>query len=263
VVVGVIGLGTVGRATSRMLAGACKVVEFDPAHHDVYPLEALGDCDFAIVCVDTPMAGDGSCDTSNVENAVRRLPVEHVLIKSTVSPGTTDKLIGATGKRICFSPEYLNEHGRGPWGDRPEDVPFLIIGGDPETRTWFMDRMVGLLGADVALFGCSALEAELVKYAENSFLATKVAFVNELYEICGALGANWHTVREGWLLDPRVGRSHSAVFPDDRGFGGKCLPKDVRAIVEAAATAGYRAALLAEVLASNDRFRGPPTDRTR
>lgn len=121
-----------------------------------------------------------------------------------------------------------------------------------------MDRMVGLVGADIALFGCSALEAELVKYVENSFLATKVAFVNEFYEICGALGANWHTVHEGWLLDPRVGRSHSAVFPDDRGFGGKCLPKDVRAIVEAAASSGYRAALLAEVLASNDRFRGPP-----
>jgi UDPglucose 6-dehydrogenase len=99
-----------------------------------------------------------------------------------------------------------------------------------------------------------------VKYMENSFLATKVAFVNEFYEICRSFGADWHAVREGWLLDPRIGRSHSAVFTANRGFDGKCLPKDVNAIVRAASEVGYRPALLAEVLASNARFRAKSRD---
>ena len=67
-------------------------------------------------------------------------------------------------------------------------------------------------------------------------------------------------MREGWLLDPRIGRSHSAVFTDNRGFGGKCLPKDVNAIVRAASEVGYAPALLAEVLASNDRYRRKSDD---
>lgn len=89
---------------------------------------------------------------------------------------------------------------------------------------------------------------------ENAFLATKVTFVNEFYEVCRAFGADWHTVREGWLLDPRIGRSHSAVFPDARGVSGKCLVKDVNAIVKAAAGQGYEASFLIEMLKSNARF---------
>ena len=93
-----------------------------------------------------------------------------------------------------------------------------------------------------------------MKYMENSYLALKVTFVNEFYEICRTFGADWHAVREGWLLDPRVERSHTAVFINQRGFGGRCLPKDVNAIAAAAVAAGYTPGLLQEVLASNDRF---------
>jgi UDP-glucose 6-dehydrogenase len=120
-----------------------------------------------------------------------------------------------------------------------------------------LDRLVALLGPARTYFQCTAIEAEVIKYMENAFLATKVAFVNEFYEICRAVGAEWHTVREGWLLDPRIGRSHSAVFVDRRGFGAKCLPKDLRAIVAASTSAGYRPELLAEVLESNERHRHP------
>jgi nucleotide sugar dehydrogenase len=256
--IGIIGMGTVGRAVRRLLGPHAGIVEYDVKGGASYPSEQLAGCEFAVVCVDTPPAADGSCDTSRVEEAVAALPVDRVLIRSTVAPGTTDRLVAATGKHCCFSPEYIGEspYVDGGWGGREEDVPFVVLGGEPATTAWFCDRLVGMLGPSRTFFQCSAVEAEIVKYMENAFLATKVAFVNEFFEVCGALGADWHRVREGWLLDPRVGRSHSAVFPADRGFDGKCLPKDVRAIVAAAAAAGYDARLLAEVLTSNERHRG-------
>lgn len=253
--IAVIGQGTVGRAVVDQYRNSADVVVYDPAHHDDYPSSELAGCDFGIVCVDTPPADDGSCDVSNVEEAVIDLPLKRILIKSTVAPGTTDRLCAQTGKAICFSPEYIGETPFHLWSRRPQDVPFVIVGGEPAARTWFLDRLAALDGPDREYHACTALEAELIKYIENAFLATKVTFVNEFYEICRAFGADWHTVREGWLMDPRIGHSHSAVFPEDRGFGGRCLPKDLSAIVASSTEAGYRPRFLSEVLASNERFR--------
>jgi UDP-glucose 6-dehydrogenase len=86
---------------------------------------------------------------------------------------------------------------------------------------------------------------------ENAYFATKVAFVNEFYEISRLLKVDWHAVREGWLLDPRVERDHSAVFPTSRGFSGRCLPKDLSAILRVASDAGWQPLLLAAVEQSN------------
>ncbi|MDT4938453.1 MAG: UDPglucose 6-dehydrogenase [Pseudonocardiales bacterium] len=255
----IIGAGTVGSAMRSMLSGAGDVIVYDPAHHDAYPTAEIAACDFAVVCVDTPMAADGSCDISNVRSAVDQVPLDRVLIKSTVPPGTTDGLAAATGKAVCFSPEYLGETPFHPWANDATAVPFAIVGGPPQIREWFLDRLAEVLSPETRLLGCSALDAEIIKYMENSFLATKVTFVNEFYEICRSFGADWHTVREGWLLDPRVGRSHSEVFPHNRGFAGKCLPKDVSAVVRASAEIGYVPKLLQEVLMSNERFRRKQT----
>src|SRR5438105_6931231 len=105
----VIGVGTVGTAMTTLLGPAFEVVTYDPLTTDSYPDAELATCEFAVVCVDTPMAPDGSCDTSKVRAAVERVPVGRVLIKSTVAPGTTDDLAAKTGKAVCFSPEYLGE----------------------------------------------------------------------------------------------------------------------------------------------------------
>jgi len=255
--IGVIGLGTVGSAMHELFGRAASIVTYDPRQHDDYPERELGQCEFAVVCVDTPNLPDGTCDTRNVIDALGRLPVDRVLLRSTVAPGTTSELEASTGKQVCFWPELLGEtsYSEAYWTADERSVPFAILGGARSTRQYFADELLPALGPSKTFFLCTALEAELIKYMENSFLATKVTFVNEFYEICRTFGADWHTVREGWLLDPRAGRSHSAVFASERGFAGKCLPKDVRAVVRAAAEAGYSAQLLAEVLDSNDRFR--------
>ncbi len=258
----IIGMGHVGKQMHDLFRQHAEIITYDTAERKSYPSRELAACDAGIVCVGTPMSQDGTCDTSQVRDAVSRLPVATVLLKSTVPPGTTDLLATATGKQVCFSPEYVGESSyQHPfWPAGAKDVPFVILGGEPAVRRWFIDLFQPVLGPAKVYLQCSAREAEIIKYMENAYLATKVSFVNEFRRICDAFGADWHTVREGWLLDPRIELAHTAAFTHTPGFGGKCLPKDLSAIIHAAADAGYSPALLTEVLRSNERFRsGSPS----
>jgi UDPglucose 6-dehydrogenase len=256
--IGIIGMGHVGKAMRDLFCRHAEIVTFDTREHDDYPAAGLAACDLGVICVDTPEGAGGECDVSNVGEAIDRLPIGRVLIKSTVAPGTTDLLARSTGKEICFSPEYVGESSyyHPFWAAGARDVPFVILGGPPSARHWLVDLLLPVLGPTKVYFQCSALEAEVIKYMENAYFAAKISFVNEFARICQAVGADWHTVREGWLLDPRIEPMHTAVFAGSPGFAGKCLPKDLSAIIHASAAAGYDPALLAEVLASNHRFRG-------
>lgn len=255
--IAIIGTGHVGGAMLGLFREHAEIVTYDTSEPGDYPKLELATCDAGIICVDTPMGEGGACDTSHVRDAVTRLPIGTVLLKSTVPPGTTEQLARATGKQICFSPEYVGESSYHEllWPGGPRDVPFVILGGEPRVRRWFIDLLQPVLGPAKTYFQCSAREAEIIKYMENAYLAAKVSFVNEFRRICEALGADWHTVREGWLLDPRIEPAHTAAFVRAPGFGGKCLPKDLNAIIRAASDAGYNPLLLQEILSSNARFR--------
>jgi UDPglucose 6-dehydrogenase len=264
--VGIIGLGRVGRSVADLFHGHADITEWDRTHEGLYPSGDLAACDFAVVCVDTPLGDGGRADLASVETAIGQLPCSRVILKSTVPPGTTARLAAATGRSICFWPEYIGEsrYYNPHFPSRIDEVPFAIVGGEPAERRWFIDRLLPILGPTKTYFQCSSTEAELIKYAENAYFATKITFVNEFRQVSEGFGADWHTVREGWLLDPRIERMHTAAFDEHPGFAGKCLPKDLRAIVAAAAERGYDAKLLAEVLASNDRLRarlGPSDDQ--
>lgn len=256
---GIIGAGHVGTAMIDLFKEHTELITYDSRLDKSYPELQLAKCDAAIICVDTPAGLRGECDVRNVRDAINRLPIDRALIKSTVAPGTTDKLCEETGKQICFSPEYFGESpfNESYWASGSKDVPFVILGGTPSVRRFFIDFLSPVLGPGKTYFQCSAREAEIIKYMENAYLATKVSFANEFRRICDSFGADWHTVREGWLLDPRIEPSHTLAFADSPGFSGKCLPKDLHAIVRACADAGYDATLLAEVLRSNERFREP------
>lgn len=255
--VAIIGMGHVGKMMSQVLRPHADLVTYDVATDTDYPERELAGCSIALVCVGTPSSPDGSADISDVLDAVSRVPVEDVLLKSTVPPGTTDYLIEKTGKRICFSPEYFGETTfYNPfWENGPASIPFLIVGGEEKARHRFIDFLLPMLGPNKVYFQCGAVEAELIKYLENSYIAAKVCLVNEFRKISETLNADWHTIREGWLLDPRVSPYHTAAFSEAPGFGGKCLPKDLRAIIRASIAAGYDPALLSEILSSNQRFR--------
>ncbi|MEP0846621.1 MAG: hypothetical protein HRF50_07335 [Phycisphaerae bacterium] len=230
--VGVVGGGVVG-AAMRKLCGADTVV-YDPYQPELAANKsAVNRCDVAFICVPTPMRDDGSCNTSIVEESVAWVETPLLIIRSTVAPGTTDRLRAKYNKRIVFQPEYLGETTAHVFGSMAER-DFVVLGGTVEDTSRAADVYKSYYNAYVRYYFCDALTAELAKYMENAFYAVKVTFVNEFYDIARAHGVDFNHLREIWLADPRISRDHTFVYPEARGFSGKCLPKDCRAIVHSA-----------------------------
>jgi nucleotide sugar dehydrogenase len=178
-------------------------------------------------------------------------PDQVICIKSTVPPGTTRMLGEKYDKRIVFSPEY---QGETPWQKSIEDWPFVIAGGDPDAAGLVLREYGKVLGPQKKYFKTDSTTAELVKYAENAWLAMQVTWANEMHEICRIFGQQWGDVRELWALDPRVSMSHTLVFEENRGFSGKCLPKDLDAIIKASTQQGYAPGFLSSIREANQRF---------
>jgi len=248
--VGIVGCGFVGQSLLRLF-GECPV--YDPAKGQT-DREAINRCRFAFVCVPTPTGPRGECDVSLVEETVRWIESDLIVIRSTVAPGTTDRLRNETGKHIIFQPEYIGETVAHPLLDH-QAQGFSVLGGPIEDASLAADLYKRLYHANHRFYFCPALTAELAKYMENAFYATKVTFCNEFFDIAQTLGVDYNELREVWLADPRISRDHTFVYPQDRGFGGKCLPKDTAAIIAASEQQGYTPPLLRAVMAVNAGYR--------
>jgi UDPglucose 6-dehydrogenase len=257
--VAIVGYGSLGRALHVLFPSA--VVYDEPL--GIGERAEVNRCDFVCVAVPTPEGADGACDTSIIESVVRWLNVTTIILFSTVAVGTTERLVRETGKRIVHQPTY------GP-GDTPEH-PFgdlrkqrwIILGGERRHTVPVADLYKRVYNADTVIVQTDAKTAELTKYMENAYLAMKVSFCNEMYDIANAVGVDYNELRELWLLDPRLGRSHSFVFPDDRGYGGKCLPKDVAALIHTAEENGVGAPLLKGMAAANQILRAQTTSDSK
>ncbi len=269
--VGIVGYGYVGKAMARFFANHYDVCVYDPAYsveaHDdglsgatFVEKEEINKCDFGIICVPTPKGKTGECDTSLVEDIVSWIKTPLILIKSTVSVGTTKLLKKKTGKRIVFSPEYCGESSYWTPYDFHTDVketPFFTFGGDPEDTSRFVDLYMPVVGPTKQYRQTSSDAAEMAKYMENIFYASKIVFCYEMNEICSAMNIDYNEVRELWLLDPRINPMHTAVFFENNApFGGKCLPKDTNALAQIAESCGYKAEFIEEILRSNNRIEG-------
>ena len=250
--IGIVGHGVVGSAMARFLSKQPRhqvfiYDKFQPPYDSLERKLQINASDLAFLCVPTPAAADGfSCDVSAVEECLDWI-TPPVCIRSTVIPGTVDRLAAQTGKSIAFSPEYLGEHPDHPWHQEGA-CGFMIVGGPPDLCDLVLSVFDGL---GLRLYRTSARAAELCKYMENSFLATKVAFVNQFYDIASALHVDFGELRELWLADPRIGPSHSFVT-EERGFRGRCLPKDVSALAEAMRPLGGTPLLEAILKYNND-----------
>lgn len=254
--IAIIGLGYVGSAYHKLFPEA---VIYDPAK-GFNDKRAVNQCGLAIICVPTPADTDGSCDTSIVEKTVSWLRTPLILIKSTTSPGTTKRLKKLTKKRICHSPEYIGEgkyyvpFWKYPHPTEIEHHTFMVIGGAPEDREEILGYFIPKMGPDKFYYQVDETTSELIKYMENAWGATKVTFCNEFYEIAKRFKVDYNQLREGFLLDSRVERMHTAVFKNKRGFGGKCFPKDISALIKSSEKAGYEPKLMKQVINSNNEF---------
>lgn len=252
--ISIIGVGYVGKAMVNFFKDHYSVIKYDPVLGGENATKTqVNKCDLAVVCVPTPMAKDGSCDTSIVEEVVKWIDIP-IWLRSTVSPGTTDRL----EKRIVFSPEYLGESSYYTDWDFHKDekkCPWFILGGEPKDRQYILDIIVPIAGPAKHYVQMPALEAEITKYMENIYFAMKVTFANEMKRACDALGANYWQVRDGWGLDPRVDIMHTAVFTNKPGFSGKCLPKDLNGFIRACEKVGYEPKFLKQIIKSNKEFK--------
>jgi UDPglucose 6-dehydrogenase len=210
------------------------------------------------------MRKNGSCDAKLLHSVVRDIDdiaaneesttKKVVVVKSTVPPGTTERL-DADNLHIdvVFSPEFLTEANS---FDDFKNQSRIILGGSRPATT-MVKTMLRRAFPQTPIIKTGSKTAEMVKYFTNSFLATKVIFANEMYDVCRALEIDYDKVTEYALYDSRIGKSHLAVpGPDgDRGFGGHCFPKDVEALVHFAEALHVDPALLKIVLSINDKIR--------
>jgi UDPglucose 6-dehydrogenase len=255
--VGIIGLGVIGTAQADMFSGH-DLVTYDPAIHDTYPVDDLAACDFILMCVGTPEGKNGHADLSYLERAIEALPpVVPVAVRSTVPPGTTDRLLGHTGRLYAHIPEFMGENVLHSW-QRPVDVPYMIIGGAPQATVFFRDKFTRVFPGRITT--CTARESELAKYAANLYWAARVTFVNELALICQRFGVDYENVRAAWLSDPRMSSEYTQRAGYPPGFDGRCWPKDLAALIAASSDAGYDPMFLRSIAAANGRFRRAELD---
>jgi len=242
--IGIIGQGFVGNAVFQKFRNYYNVYTYDLQAKlcNATNEEIFVECDTIFVCLPTPMNKDGSCYTGLVEAELRDLDEKcrfdqnkkkTIIIKSTISPGTTAKWNKQfKNLNIVFNPEFLTEANA---VSDYENQNRIILGG-PRKATTKLKPIFAKVFPKAAIIKTDSTYAEMVKYVTNSFLATKVSFANEMYEICNGLDIDYDKVIEYAQYDDRLGKSHWAVpGPDgDFGYGGHCFPKDVKALIHVA-----------------------------
>ena len=258
----IIGNGYVGKSMSRIFPDAVIYDKFQEGFNTEERKEEVNECYLGIVSVPTPLNKDLSCDTSIVEEVLAWIDTDVVLVKSTIEPGTTDRLTKKfPGKRICFSPEYVGEgkyyvpEWQYPHPVKAETHGFMIVGGAREDTKMVLTAFMERLGPSTKYHQTDAKTAEMVKYVENVWGATKVSWANQIYDIAEGMGVDYNEMRELLLLDKRVEPMHTAIFPNKRGWSGKCYPKDVHAFISFADKLGVDASLLKSVVNYNRAVR--------
>jgi UDPglucose 6-dehydrogenase len=259
--IGVIGNGFVGGAVKFGFSPSVgcdaevRVYDKDPNKSTHTLEETVNESDFIFLSVPTPANEDGSMNINILENALHEISEVHnerdnvIIIRSTVIPGTTWALQTKYPQlNILFNPEFLTE--------RSANFDFInqsrfIIGNSGKQINWaksedFVELLKDRFGECIAVQETSYETAELIKYMSSCFFATKVSFMNEMYQIAEKVDANWDEAISGFVADGRVGHSHMNVPGHDGkfGFGGSCFPKDIQAMIDFAETFGLNPSVL-------------------
>lgn len=252
--VAIVGFGVVGQAYHKLFPDA---VIYDPfykvpngtytasnppqptgySYPYKYNKEAVNDCDIALVCVFTPHKESGELDTSIVEEVVDWIDTPLILIKSACQPGTVDKLVEKTGKKIAVSVEFIGEGNypihfwKYPHQNDPRMHQMLIVGGEHKTAEACAEVLWSKMSPDIKIHLTTALEAEITKLVENSYGALKVTFINTLMSLAQKSDTSFMNIHQAWQADPRVDSMHLRAVSFNRGWLSKCWDKDVPALV--------------------------------
>ncbi|MEM4326290.1 MAG: hypothetical protein QXU40_03235 [Candidatus Pacearchaeota archaeon] len=262
--IGVIGHGVVGQALtygfSYTSKGRDQIMFYDKFKPGGWPLkEVVSKSDFIFICLPTPMKDDESgIDLSIIEESIDKISkyTDHtdkvIVIKSTVVPGTTRSLIRKyPHSQFCFNPEFLTE------ANSVNDflnTKMIIIGAENDKISRKVGNLYSLHFPNSQIEFTDSITAEMVKYFRNSFLAMKVIFANTWYDFCLAHGVNYKEVKRLGAADPRIVDAHLNVT-NERGFGKKCLPKDLVALIGEFRNKGVDASLFEKIWEINKHIR--------
>jgi len=241
--IGIIGKGFVGSAVAHGFSdqtgysAEIRIFDKDPIRSENSLEETVNQSDFIFLSVPTPASNTGEIDLSFVEEALSKIDKINksdsniVLLRSTVTPGTSLMLQKKfSNLRIVFNPEFLTE--RSALFDFINQSR-IILGGDSKYTKKVKDLYRHRFGDYLPVIETNYETAELIKYMNNLFFATKVSFLNEMKLVADKTNVDWDKAMEGFVMDGRVGHSHLSVpGPDGKlGFGGSCFPKDIQAMI--------------------------------
>lgn len=252
--IAVMGVGWVGGALSRYFEDAgLSPMRYDPPK-GLGTKDDLAAAEIVFICVPTPYLQNGvGFDLSFVESAVEALPPgKTVVIKSTVLPGTTEALQSKYPQhRFLFNPEFLREKT----ADQDMRSPDRQLIGVTGASAGLAEEVLVVLPKAPFSKVIRATEAETVKYFGNCFLAMKVVFANQMFDVCRTLGIDYESVKACSAADGRIGPSHLEVKQDGyRGYAGSCFPKDVRAFIQLGESIGIDVELLRTVEKLNSKL---------
>ena len=276
--VGICGNGFVGVSVSTgfemLIPDEVDVRVYDKYQETESLDSVVQNSDIIYICVPTPTDfSTQKCDTSIVEGCCKQIndlatTRKIIIIKSTVPPGTTDKMQQAfPNHTFMFIPEFLREKTFIEDTINQDRIIFGLADGVTKTQIKkvyylyndFVDEQAKLSCGAGTIYPTSAKVAETCKYVGNCFLATKVAFFNEIYQICQAAGIKYDDVKELVSLDKRIGNSHMDVpGPDGKFcFSGKCFPKDLNSLIFFAKSIGVDPLVLDSIWTKNTLLREP------
>jgi len=236
--IGIIGFGFVGSALAYGFINVTNIKIYDK-YNDIYDSleDVVNSSDFLFVGVPTPVSEDNHQDLSNMDDAIfsivsvaKRRKI--IILKSTIIPGTTRRYAEKyKGHDFIFCPEFLTE--------RSAKLDFInanriIIGGNDDEIKNEVEKLYRVRFSHTLIFKTTWEAAEVLKYMCNCFFAVKISFLNEMYDIAkDYLNIDFNELRDMFLSDFRIGNSHTDIPGHDgqRGYGGKCFPKDVKSFI--------------------------------
>lgn len=257
-------IGSEGVLGSTLSFGFSKlghdVFGYDIKHKDKLLSDIVNELpEIYFVCVPTPARNDGECDTSIVKNVVENLVNEIrkqkyspiIVIKSTVTPGTTNYLRYITGYNlIAFVPEFLRE--RCALTDFVELHNLLAVGTEVP---WIYDRIVECHGNyPKHIVRLTPTEAEFLKYYHNAIAALRIIFANEMYELASAMELDYIAIKNALVKSTQLPDKYLDVSKNLRGFCGTCLPKDTLALLKLAEDYNVDLDLLETVVVKNQKY---------
>jgi UDPglucose 6-dehydrogenase len=252
--IGVVGIGVVGGAIKYGFEKLGHQVSFHDVAYDT-KIEDVLDTEICFVCVPTPSTDGGRCDTSIVEEVIRQLNDKHyngiVAIKSTVEPGTTERLNEYFYLSICFVPEFLRE--RCAVTDFMENHDVCIIGTKYDEVYEKVKEAHGKYPRKFVKL--TPTEAEFCKYFNNVYHAMLIIFANSFYELCKSFEVDYTKVKDAMVNRNHITDIYLDCNDNCRGFGGMCLPKDTKAIAYLCKRNGLDIDFFQTILNENDKYK--------